>query len=419
MIAAPEDPATAPAPSKKEFLFNPIHNALLISSTQLLTLAPMYALSVTFLIEHTDPRFAVLSKNFEASSSTWGFQHPMPVQSRNSPPDVAFGEYVESLRKTWVQELQQEYEVAKSKETLKQAVALVGFVLQSSIPVSRELCGLAFSMVSCLVRSCNELYNDSRFKDSLREIQTMLIWTRPVDTELKINGKPYEGSLFSSIARLSQVFSRLILPTDMVAALKFIFMRTHTFKSSLMEIQPSLSKAFTLLLQVKDPSDIAASSRWFREVGDQKKRAILLKVGIKEYHKAHGSIESVLLANYIKTLVRSIQYGLIPDSIQSLLIWLVGEREALTKNEIDAVVAVLSLSKDRWDILHGLTQVCGRILREGTKDPITPTALASIVPVGDETAVLGTDQVAIRESMMRWHKTFGLILANAKVFDLE
>ena len=262
-----------------------------------------------------------------------------------------------------------------------------------------------------------DIYDDPSFKDSLREVQTMLTWCRPRIMISPSIGRAFDGSLFNCISKCSRIFSQLNLPRELIPSLKLVFMKMHSYKSSLLDIVPNVQKSITLLSQVKDKVDLETSSRWFREQGDQKKKVILLKVGIKEFHKAEGTVDSVLLANYIKIQIRTIQHGLIPDPIQSLLNWLLAD-EAIDSLQIEAVSILLSISKDRFDILSALSKICVKILTQGTKAPITPSALASIVPASDESIQLGSNQSFIRENMQKWHKTFGLILANPQVFHI-
>ena len=77
-------------------------------------------------------------------------------------------------------------------------------------------------------------------------------------------------------------------------------------------------KIVLFLLTVKPGHDLDHCSRWFREAGSQAELLEIMDVGYAEYVNGRKSVSSVLIANYIKRLLR--QMNLIPMSMQQLLL---------------------------------------------------------------------------------------------------
>lgn len=148
-----------------------------------------------------------------------------------------------------------------------------------------------------------------------------------------------------------------------------------------------------------------------------------MQVGIQEYIKAQGEgiqPDSVLLANYIKALLRKIEFGLIPDPVKDLLIWLVADKDVIDSDCVSAVVSLLSISADRFQVLRDVSLVAMKIFQcSTTGGSISPTALASVIQVTSDELPIGLDQDQIKAQFKEWHATFGLILANPEVFRLS
>ena len=234
--------------------------------------------------------------------------------------------------------------------------------------------------------------------------------------------------------RISSLLCRVTLSSAMVDIVKLVFMKSHTYRSSLLDIHKNVVRSCEQLLQVTDMKDLMKSSRWFREMGDQKKRTILLTVGFREFIKEEGVVDSVLLANYIKTLVRKVQFGLIPEPIQNLLLYLLGggaasretaatpkaqAEETVTKQVADCVYAVLSISKDRLDLVKSIIKVAQRIFKESTTDVISPSSLASIIQVTSDELPPGLDQDQIKKRLIKWHEVFSRLLSSPNTFHLN
>lgn len=214
------------------------------------------------------------------------------------------------------------------------------------------------------------------------------------------------------------------MSSSLVEMVKIVFMKSHTYVSSLLDTDENVILSCNQLLQVTDKKDLLKSSRWFREMGDQKKRAILLAVGFREFIKEQGQIDSVVLANYIKTLVRKVPFGLIPEHVQNILLQLIGpkneiEKKSPSSEEIDCVYALLSISKDRLDLFKSVTKVASKILKESTSVLISPTSLASVIQVTCDELPLGLDHDQIKKRLMNWHETLAILLSRPELFQLN
>ena len=210
----------------------------------------------------------------------------------------------------------------------------------------------------------------------------------------------------------------------LVDLIKIVFMKSHTYRSSLLDIYKNVIRSCDKLMHVTDKKDLLKSSRWFREMGDQKKRAILLEVGFKEFIKEEEQIDSVVLANYIKTLIRKVQFGLIPEPIQNILLKLIGPKHNIEKREIsfeeaDCVYALLSISKDRLDLIKYIIKVATLIFTESTADVISPISLASVIQVTSDDLPPGLDQDQIKDRLINWHETLSLLLTRPELFHLK
>ena len=213
------------------------------------------------------------------------------------------------------------------------------------------------------------------------------------------------------------------MSSSLVEIVKIVFMKSHTYRSSLLDVSnENVIESCNHLLQVTDKKDLSTSSRWFREMGDKKKRAILLAVGFREFLKEEGQIDSVVLANYIKTLVRNVQFGLIPANIENIILQLIGPKDEIEKRspsseEIDCVYALLSISKDRLDIIKSVMRVGKKILEESTAAPILPKSLASVLKVTCDELPPGLDQDQIKKRLMNWHETLAILLTRPDIYD--
>jgi hypothetical protein len=82
-----------------------------------------------------------------------------------------------------------------------------------------------------------------------------------------------------------------------------------------------LDLSFNYLTDIKDSLDLENSQRWFREPGSLQKRKVLIQSGFNEF--PNDQLDSVLVANYIKHLIKNIRFGLIPECIQLMMMELI------------------------------------------------------------------------------------------------
>jgi hypothetical protein len=188
-------------------------------------------------------------------------------------------------------------------------------------------------------------------------------------------------------------------------------------QSPLLDTSENIILACKVLLDVSLESDILSSARWFRERGDQQAQQELRKNGISEYIKSGQKLDSVLIANYIKKLLKTINLGLIPECIQIILNWLLQDRTVIPQLHIQCVKALLAISNERFEVLKHICLVGVKILVGSKKEKITAPALASVIAVGEEKVLDPTsDQYQLRAEMERWQKSLGIIIANEKLF---
>lgn len=207
------------------------------------------------------------------------------------------------------------------------------------------------------------------------------------------------------------------LPSEVGIALKQVFTKCHALQSPLLDSSKNIIQTCKILLDVQLQSDLLSSARWFRERGDQKAQQELRQFGPVEYVEKHPKIDSVLMANYIKKLLKTIKLGLIPECIQVILNWLLQERAVIPHLHIQCAQALLAISKERFEVLKQICIVGNKILKDSKKEKIVAPALASVIAVGEEKVLDPTlDQYQLRAEMERWQKTFGIIIANEQIF---
>ncbi len=87
--------------------------------------------------------------------------------------------------------------------------------------------------------------------------------------------------------------------------------------------------------------------------------------------------------------------------------------------------ALLGIEQSRLNILRLVTKVAKHVLVVQSKDVITPTSLARVIPVSNESVVpdflpvAGTDFSGMKnltQELDKWNVTWGLIIANSDVF---
>ncbi|KAI8918791.1 hypothetical protein BC831DRAFT_477375, partial [Entophlyctis helioformis] len=175
-------------------------------------------------------------------------------------------------------------------------------------------------------------------------------------------------------------------------------------------------------------SEVRVSGKWFRQAGALKDRQLLLDNGL-EAVRANGqtALTGELLANYIKSRIKRLPMGLVPDPVRDLMTELLG---AACAQEMDA-------KRNLGDVVSLLTF----IMSSSTDQPITLDALASVVKIDADdslvamgsmlnapaqpvdTARASMDSVGaasnkmapsapandIKQKQMRWHRVWGLL----------
>lgn len=197
--------------------------------------------------------------------------------------------------------------------------------------------------------------------------------------------------------------------------LKLVFLSLGIYKTPI-HVVHEVILACDILNSVTDKRDLATSSRWMREMGDMKKRKMMLQVGPEEFQKTEGTADSVVVANYVKQVVRGIELGLIPEPIQKILNWLLSGGTEIDQRNIECVSALIRISSDRFEILKALIGVVTKIFLN-SEQSIDPSALASVIPVGGEVKFDAlTNADALKLSYEVWHKTFGIIISHPDIY---
>lgn len=109
--------------------------------------------------------------------------------------------------------------------------------------------------------------------------------------------------------------NRLLLTNDQVALLDSIPLASTN--DGLAEMISEIRKAVDYLLIYGDRLEVMQSSRWFRENGNLCKRKTMINHGFDAIH--NSDLDPVTATNFIKEKVREIEGGLIPESIQWLM----------------------------------------------------------------------------------------------------
>ncbi|KAI8929297.1 hypothetical protein BC831DRAFT_444668 [Entophlyctis helioformis] len=185
-------------------------------------------------------------------------------------------------------------------------------------------------------------------------------------------------------------------------------------------------------------SEVRVSGKWFRQAGALKDRQLLLDNGL-EAVRANGqtALTGELLANYIKSRIKRLPMGLVPDPVRDLMTELLGAacRIWVKPSALAAVKRLLSINPQRREILGDVVSLLTFIMSSSTDQPITLDALAShdsLVAMGSmlnapaqpvDTARASMDSVGaasnkmapsapandIKQKQMRWHRVWGLL----------
>ncbi|KAI8895102.1 hypothetical protein BC833DRAFT_180240 [Globomyces pollinis-pini] len=181
----------------------------------------------------------------------------------------------------------------------------------------------------------------------------------------------------NELIRLAHLFIRMPLKSDRILKILAVIKSLKQFnQENRSTISYEIEQASNYLLNNKNQIDNARSSRWFREMGNLNVRQKLVELKFDRFKVEFNStpIDSVVIANYIKSLLREMKDGLIPESIQLLLIDLFDDD--ITDNTIQMTFILLSFCRSRFQILKSILNVCKKILTDCTIDPITPYDLA-------------------------------------------
>ena len=194
----------------------------------------------------------------------------------------------------------------------------------------------------------------------------------------------------------------------------------------LLRIAQEIELCSNYLCALKDKADVAKSSRWFREPGSLIERKKLIASGFASYMQSKSAINSVTVANYIKSLLREIPGGLVSSSSQELLIEILrGKNSIIMINKaIDTldqitVRAILGVAPIVMDIIKNIVRLCAMILTDGTIDPIEPQALARIITVTSQDwlgRMENKDPKRIQTLLNEWHVVWGTIISNEQLF---
>ena len=194
----------------------------------------------------------------------------------------------------------------------------------------------------------------------------------------------------------------------------------------LFKISQEVELCSNYLYNLQDKVDVSKSSRWFREPGNMSDRKKLIEKGFTRYQQFTSPVNSVTVANYIKTMLREIPGGLVPASCQELLIDILSGKDgkimikkAVDDHERDAVRAILGIVPIRHEIIKNVVRLCDLILKKGVIDPIGPEALARIITVTSEDRldrVENKDQRQIQKLLNEWHSVWGKIISNQQLF---
>ena len=177
------------------------------------------------------------------------------------------------------------------------------------------------------------------------------------------------------------------------------------------------------LCLVENETDTTKCSRWFREQGSMEERKKLIDMGITRYLQTTKVVNSVTIANYIKSLLREIPGGLISSNMQELLTDLLRKQDGrlylldIDGLEIEAARAILA--QIPFGIMSNLLKLCSFIFEKGKVDPLSPQALARIVTVTSEDRlhkIDPKDQKEIQKLLNDWHTVWGYIISHENLF---
>lgn len=308
-----------------------------------------------------------------------------------------YHDYITSLRKSWTVCLVKGEE---SHLVLVTIVDLLTYATRIAMPMNSETLSVFTAIINAIILL--------ELKDveiaALREIQHRLYLH---------NITPSFGPLTqtSTLLRLCHKFVLIPLSNKSTLSLKQVFARLEVYESdSFIQIHKEATLACEYLTTLP-----RAQARWFRETGRRESIKELQSLGIEQYLVENGDqINPIVIANYLKIIIRKTEAGLIPEPVQSVFNDLIHAEMSVEK--VECVRCLLSIGKERSDLIQKLTSICARILNE-SEDSINPEALASIVPVSDEGEIIETlDKYLLKSNGKIWARTFGLIMANQSVF---
>ena len=130
-------------------------------------------------------------------------------------------------------------------------------------------------------------------------------------------------------------------------------------------------------------------------------------------------MNGILASNYLKQLLNRIDKGFIPESIQSLLTFII-EKNTTWKDQqvitnvlaLDCVYHLLSLNIQRFKIFDYLIRIT-QIILQTNQNVVDPKGLACVLPVQPFSIAQSTESLEqVKNDMEKWQRIWGLVMAN-------
>jgi hypothetical protein len=282
-------------------------------------------------------------QNFEhldLEEASWGMEHPenvkLPLDVIGSTVDRLEHVFYSNKVQTWPQfmshvkafmftSLQSPIDISSSRWILRQFVMIIGYYLKSSVKITSSDSLKAHKLVSCVIKNHKEIMDDPKFLQRLRELQILLEQPKHV---IEIITEPPESLNSRKLLTLSNKFSKLSMSKHQTSLLKQIFIKSNLYKIPIKQKQEILD-CCKYLNSIEDFKDLYDSRRWFRISPSEIQKRDLIGVGFYGYPR--NELDSVLVANYVKILIKSIGevYNdyLIPELVKLLLYELLEDKE--------------------------------------------------------------------------------------------